>query len=141
MMELKYEANGSVSERGQLLLVESVDRLAPNADISTRRLVQSAEYVQQRALAGAARSNDRDHFAAGERKVNALQDIDCSPVTADVGLVEVVCFENGRHSCLIASIGYSRDAWIAGYSVATADVRMLARTIHATSTGCVATGK
>src|SRR5688500_1360152 len=110
MMELKHEADGSVSERGHVLPVEPVDGLTPNDDISSRRLVQSAEYVQQRALAGAAGSNHLNHFATCEAQVNALQDIDCSSVAANVGLMQVVSFEDGRHSCLIASIGYSRDA-------------------------------
>src|SRR5687767_8599346 len=110
MVELKHEANRSISERCQLLLIESVDRLTANDDISTRRLVQCTENVQQGALARAARSNDGDHFAPGKGQVNALQDIDRSAVASDVRLVQVVCFEDSRHSCLIASIGYSRDA-------------------------------
>ena len=110
MMKLEHEAHRSVSERSELLFIEAVYWLAADDHIPARRLVQCAEDVQQRALAGSARTDHSDHFAPAESQIDSLQNIDRPSVAADVGLVKVVSFENRRHSCLIASIGYNRDA-------------------------------
>src|SRR6267143_1963287 len=112
VMKLEDEPNSAVSQLSKLHLVPPVNRLTSNYNIATRRFVERAENVQ------------------------------IVPIAADVRLVDVVCVEYGhRHSCLIASIGKSLDACTDGYTVATAAIAMLARTIHITSTGCVDTGK
>src|SRR6266516_3119469 len=111
MVKLKHESDGPVAQLAQLGLVASMHRLASDYYISARRFVQCAEHVHQRAFAGAAGAHNRDHLAALDREVHTVEDVKQIPIAADVCLVDFVSLENGeRHSCLIASIGKSRDA-------------------------------
>src|SRR6267143_5067546 len=142
VMKLEDESNSAVPQLSKLHLVAAVNRLTPNYNIATRRLVQRPEDVHQRALAGAAGADDGDHLPSLNGEIHTVENMESVPIAADVRLVDVVCLEYGhRHSCLIASIGKSLDACTDGYTVATAAIAMLARIIHITSTGCVDTGK
>jgi hypothetical protein len=92
--------------------------------------------VKERALPRSARADDCDHLSPLHGEIDTAENGDDIPIAADVGLVKVVCFEDsGRHSCLIASSGKRRDAWIDGYSVAIAAMAMLERTMMITSSG------
>src|SRR5467141_4846181 len=141
MVKLEDEPNSAVSQLSKLHLVPPVNRLTSNYNIATRRFVERAENVHQRALAGSAGADDGDHLPALNGEIHTVENMKSVPITADVRLVDVVCLAYGhRHSCLIASIGKSLDACTDGYTVATAAIAMLARIIHITSAGCVDTG-
>src|SRR5581483_2705322 len=62
VMELKNESHGPIAQTGEGLVIFAVDRLAGEDHVSLGRRVQCAEDVQERALAGAARADDRHHL-------------------------------------------------------------------------------
>src|SRR6266550_2133928 len=121
MMKLEHETDGSIAKLAQLGFVPSVNGLPTDYYIAASGFVQCPQYVHQRALSRPARTDDSDHLTALHREINSVEHVH-------------------RHSCLIASIGKSRDACTDGYTVAIAAIAILARTIHITSLGCVVTG-
>src|SRR5687768_1825166 len=128
-MKLKHETHCSVPEHAELCLVSTVHGLTPDHHVASRGFVEGAQHVEECALPRSAGADDRHHFAPLHREVHSGQDGNDASVTADVGLVEVVCFEDRAHSCLIASSGKRREAWMDGYSVAMAAIAILASTI------------
>lgn len=142
VMKLKHETDGTVPQQPELRLVPTVNRLATDHHVATGGFVERAEHVQQSALPRTAGPDDGDHLATVDGEIDAAQNVENAPIAAEVGLVQIMRFEDGHcHSCLIASIGKRRDAWMDGYTVAIAAMAMLARMIHMMSAGCVATGR
>src|SRR6266550_3845429 len=138
MMKLEHETDGSIAKLAQLGFVPSVNGLPTDYYIAASGFVQCSQYVHQRALSRAARTDDSDHLTALHREINSVEHVQLVPISTNVRLVHVMRFEHvHRHSCLIASIGKSRDACTDGYTVAIAAIAILARMIHITSLGCV----
>ena len=62
--ELKHEADAQQAMLFERALVHLREILSIDDDLSRRRPIDSAEQVEQRRLAAAARTHDRDRFAA-----------------------------------------------------------------------------
>ena len=62
-MELKHEPHVAVPEPHARLVVHRADVGVADAHRAGIERVESAEHVQQRALADAGRADDRDHLA------------------------------------------------------------------------------
>ena len=72
-MELVDEAERAVAQLAARLLVERVDVAAGDLHDTRGRTVEPAEDLQQRGLAGARRTDDRQAFAGANAQVHALQ--------------------------------------------------------------------
>ena len=57
------------------LVHRTLDRLAENVDGAVRRPQQARDHVEEGALATAARSDDRDEFAASDRQGNVVNGV------------------------------------------------------------------
>src|SRR3972149_3239314 len=73
MMELIDETQRLVTQFTALGFVERLDVAAADFDLAAGRGVETAEQVQQRALARTRRADDCDVFAFAHRQVDAEQ--------------------------------------------------------------------
>ena len=71
-MELEHKTYMAVAESRQLFIVERVDTLAINSDISFSWPVQGAEDMQESAFSRAGRAYNTDYFPLIQFQVNAL---------------------------------------------------------------------
>src|SRR5262245_31664845 len=60
------------------------DVVAVDEDGSAGRMIQKVETAQERALAGARRTDDRDHFALADLGVDALQHLEAAVALGQV---------------------------------------------------------
>ena len=74
MVELKHEADVLVAERRELVRLHrpEIDVADPHR-IPPSIAVETAEHVQQRALADARRADDRDHLARLDDQIELPQ--------------------------------------------------------------------
>src|SRR5438105_12651173 len=96
VMKLEDEAHSAIAQLPELGLISTVHRLASDYYITARRFVQCSEHVHQRTLARTAGADDGDHLAARHRQIDAVQDVQLVSVAADVGLVNVMSFEDSH---------------------------------------------
>ena len=99
MVKLKHETDARVANARQLLF-RQLGQAAPAQDHrACGGPIQSAQQVQQRRFAGAARANDRYSFARRYCNVYPLQDAEFAAIFLCVSLAQVVADENGipRH--------------------------------------------
>src|SRR3954467_3058815 len=73
MMELVDEAERAVAHRTALRFTQAAECRAVDDDLAARGRIEPTEEVQQRALAGAGRADDRDALAALYREIDAQQ--------------------------------------------------------------------
>jgi hypothetical protein len=73
MVELVHEAERLVAQPPALGVGERGHRAAENLHLAAGGRIQSAEQVEQRALARARRADDRDHLARRDGHVHAQQ--------------------------------------------------------------------
>jgi hypothetical protein len=72
---------------------QAADRLALERDLAGRRPVEPAEQLEQRRLAGARRSHQRDELALGDAQRHAAQRVDGRRAEA-VALREIACLQD-----------------------------------------------
>ena len=75
IVELKNKSNMPGAPRGQQPFGEAVQTLAAYADRTARGPVQSANQIEQRALARTGRPHQRQKFAGGNFQVQIAQDV------------------------------------------------------------------
>src|SRR5690606_40860596 len=73
MVELVDEAERTVAQPAPLDIVEARHVLAGDDDLARRRLVETAEKLQKRRLAGSRRADDRDTRAGVDREIDTAQ--------------------------------------------------------------------
>ena len=88
-MELKDESHVLVSKRHQLHIAEGAELDVANLHAAAVALVQASQHVQQRALADAGGSHDRQHLSAFGTQIEAAQHGQL-PVADNVALVKVL---------------------------------------------------
>src|SRR5690606_33647329 len=76
VMELVHEAERTVAKPAALDVAESRHVLARNDHLAGGRLVETAEQLQQRVLAGPGRADDSDSRAGLDREVDAAQHLE-----------------------------------------------------------------
>ena len=76
MVELKDEADFLVPEGSQLSAAQTREITAVEKDLALRGEIEGAEKVQERALAGSARSHDAHHLARANGQVHSPQHLD-----------------------------------------------------------------
>ncbi len=123
MVELVDEADVVAADRGAFVVGEPPARPARQDDVAGIRLLEQAGGVQQCRFAGARRRHQRDHLAALQRKVGAVQD---GQLARSLNVVAFDAFEfddyvGHGHSYLSASTGSSFAARQAGNRVARND--------------------
>ena len=87
LIELKDETDGAVAEFVEHLPLEGEDLLPGKVDRPRRRAIEAAENMHQRRLAGAGGADNRHPFAASDRQVDIMEDIDPAR-SADKALVD-----------------------------------------------------
>src|SRR5688572_10702633 len=140
MVELEHEADLLVAEPREIFVAQAGEVHPADGDAAAGGSIERAKDVQQRALPGAARADDRHHLTLLHGDGDAIEHRQQTSISADELLREIDSLQHG-HSCRIASTGYSRAACRAGYSVARAAIARLASTIIATSSTRVSTGR
>jgi hypothetical protein len=83
MMELVDETQPLVAQAPASGLAELRQVLAFDDDAAAIRRIESAQHMQQRALARARGADDRHHLAAREFEVGPLQHVDCETSFAE----------------------------------------------------------
>ena len=82
---------------GELAARQRVDAIARDVDRALGRRVEPADQVEQRRLAGAGRSHQREEVARGDVERDPLEDVDLL-AAAIVDLVQVADFDQRFHS-------------------------------------------
>ncbi len=100
MMELVDETERTVAQLAALAIGKVRHRLAFDLDLARARRVEPAEDVQQRALAGAGRADDRERLAARTAKLTSLQHFGAQ-VAFLIGLGDLV----GAQDDIVALMG------------------------------------
>jgi hypothetical protein len=75
-MELEDETHVTIAIARQLGPGQREYRLAPKQDLTGGRTVEAAQKVEQRALPGSGRPDDRHHLTLGDLEVEAFEDDD-----------------------------------------------------------------
>ena len=83
MMELIDEAERTIAQPAALRVAQRAHRLADDAHLACRRLIEAADELQQRRLARARRADDRDAIALGDGELDAAQHLDVAPDVAE----------------------------------------------------------
>src|SRR4051812_10148951 len=128
MMKLEHESHSAVSQSRESFVAQTVHRSAADGYGTSRRSVQRAEEIQQRAFPRATRAEDCHHLTALHLQRHTIQHRQQATITANERLREIGRLQH-HHSCRIASTGYKRAACRAGNNVASAAIARLARTI------------
>ena len=81
MVELVDEAERAIAQPAAVRVAQRAHRLADDAHLAGRRLIETADELQQRRLARARRADDRDAIALRDGELDAAQHFD---VAADV---------------------------------------------------------
>ena len=79
VVELVDEAEDPVSQRRALAFADRRHRPPGDGHLATVRGVETAQTVQQGALAGTGRTDERDRLARLHHEIRALQDLDLQP--------------------------------------------------------------
>jgi len=74
MMELKHEADVTVSKRHDVIVGHRRDVGVADRDRAAIHAIQPAQHVQQRALPHARRADDRDHLAGIDLEIEIAED-------------------------------------------------------------------
>src|ERR1700674_2716855 len=90
VMKLKHKTHCAVPQLSKLHFVATMYRLTSNYNIATRRLIQRAKNVHQRALAGTTGPDDGNHLTPLNGQIHAVQNMKRVPIAAHVRLVDVV---------------------------------------------------
>jgi hypothetical protein len=93
---LEDEAELRVAQVGELRLAHRLDGDAVEHVVSARRLVEAAEDVQHRRLAGARRAHDRHQLTGVHREVHAAERVHRTVAFA-VDASDVVERDDGMH--------------------------------------------
>ena len=75
---LEHEAEEAVAIVRRLALAEILDQRVAEPVLAGVVVVEDAEDVEQRRLAGARRAHDRDHLAFGDLEIDVAQDVQAS---------------------------------------------------------------
>ncbi len=81
MVKLVHEPERAIAQAAALDVARAAHRFAGDAHFAGGRLVEPAEQLQQRRLAGAGRADDRDAIALRDPELDAAQHFD---LAADV---------------------------------------------------------
>jgi hypothetical protein len=76
MMKLKYKTDASVSKLRQVRASEAGHILAVVEDSTLRGQVEGAYEMQQGALSGAGRTDDRYHLAAPDFEIDTFENFE-----------------------------------------------------------------
>src|SRR5438105_8078450 len=86
VVELEHEADVVRAPAGELAAAELIDAAAADADLARGRLIESADEIEERRLARARRTHERDEVALGDVEIEPVQDFDLLPAAlVDLG--------------------------------------------------------
>ncbi|MCY1295995.1 hypothetical protein D9M70_453610 [compost metagenome] len=89
VIALEDEAEGAAAQGRQLIGIEVGDALAVDQIVAAGRLIEAAENVHQRRLAGAGLADDRHELARLDIEGEAVQDLD-GEIAVEIGLADVL---------------------------------------------------
>ena len=71
--ELEDESDLVAPDPGQVVVDNPATRLAVDADLAGGRVIEAADQIEQRRLAGSGRTDDRHHLASIDTKVDIVE--------------------------------------------------------------------
>jgi hypothetical protein len=108
IIELEDEADIGGAPGGEFALGETIDALVGHRNLAGVGAIDAAEQIEQRGLARTGRPHDRDEIAAGDRKVEMIEDRDrflaLGETLGYAGKANHRLF--GCHACLLRDSGW-----------------------------------
>src|SRR5258707_354166 len=71
--ELEDEADLVAADSREVVVGQPGERFAVDADLAGRGTVEAADQIEERRLAGAGRSDNREHLAARDREADGIE--------------------------------------------------------------------
>ena len=111
---LEHEADAAAAHGGEAAVAEAADVDAVDADRAARRLLQRADDVHQRRLAGPGRTDDDDELALLDAQVDAVERRDrrgARVVLRDAVQLEHAARGGRRRRSSASSVGHADTTW------------------------------